>query len=1400
MSYGIRLVCYDVDGARRDPARGMLIERYARAGEAGRLLVDFSELAPRSDLFDMPVEIAVEYLDGDEWVEPEDGRYYISRNAHERVEDPTNTHDLTLIGYVQRLNGPKVRSAPANETNSDGKRQFLSRTPGQIIGALITEAKARGSIPALEVGFTATHDSNGDPWPQIYNRAYELSHSILGILQNLYDGGAVDYWTDGRTLHMVPAGTRGRDLTTGPDPVYLRDRYVKASPENDDWGALADTVILIGDNGHTWEKTNPQAYKPFGRQETVIIAGGVSDEGTATLMMDRALAAGAEVAREITREWDWANGTRWMPDRDIRIGDWVLADTAAGKQRVRVADLMVRQGPDGIEAFVTLGTIADDALTRMAKRQVGIEGGAGVGSLGRPTAPPPPQGELQYPAAPAGLQVTATAWPIPGGYGGVVGASWDAVTQDQAGFAITPDQYTVRARRQGSIAWIDPLFRTDGDLVGQAERGDMRPGETWEVQVAGMEGDRTGAWSTTWTGTVQEDRQAPGIPSRLAGHSTPAQVALEWDGLDSDGQEMDLDLRHIVVAADGVAATWTLGLTSRQLRIDAGPGQPLQVGETYTFRAKAVDYAGNESGWSVPVFVAVMAETPWPAAPTSVLAEPSTFTADDGSYRGLVAVSWAPVTADVDGNPATIQAYVVRARRTQGAYPVDWFDLGETPDGNTTSGSWSSALMVPGDVWEIQVGARSSYGHTGGFAPVPGVAVTIPPDSEAPPAPSVPGVSADHGVLTVVTDGLSVSGGGMPLDLDHYLVRVTGLSQTWVMDKTTRTRSIVAGPVLQIGTAYEVRLSAVDRAGNESPLSQPAGPVTLASVLDGTDWAAQMAKITSWGDNLYPDSLFLDEARNTIREQAGAGFIIANGVISPAASTAQQIWLTPSGEVAGPNRSRAEFVKGRSYVVSATVDASQFAAAQVGVVAWNPVDLGMVWVGPTKVTIVAGGQLQLSRVWVCDDPAKQLGIWVEGAPYVRGITVQERVRTTLIEDGSITADKTYFDQSYVNKLTAALAEFDGVTTGWLKARDIATDALDFKSAKGMTLTSSIFTTTGVANRGIWLNGSDNTLKMFDPSGLETFRLDGNTGRPFVSGDYQTTGAFPRVEMRRDIAAGFGVIQWVAGPGWARNAQMRTNYARWGNDTPGGLYMMGGDPDGLTMHAEVALRSGYDAVYNPNRYWPEFDALLGIGEQIHGRIRIRDVGQNRTSIYQWANFIELTTKTGQGLLLNVPGSPGDVRLASPTAGVLLQTGNGWITMQGIGPSTGGEDLRLEGGWRVVYAASEKRYKLERETVPVIPAVLQLKPTTWVDRGRREADPAYTKRTLGLVYEQVHDVVAAASPEDQRHMDALMSEFDRGGGDVTHTINYSSGWVLLIPIIRALWEAVMTDTETTPRRAA
>ena len=115
----------------------------------------------------------------------------------------------------------------------------------------------------------------------------------------------------------------------------------------------------------------------------------MTDEGTAFIYADRLLEQGEVAARSLTREFTVLDSTRWAPDRDFRVGDWIKADTAEqSAERMRVLATSLREEGGELKAFATLGTVQDDLLLRLAKRQNGIVGGSGVNSGGTPAPHP----------------------------------------------------------------------------------------------------------------------------------------------------------------------------------------------------------------------------------------------------------------------------------------------------------------------------------------------------------------------------------------------------------------------------------------------------------------------------------------------------------------------------------------------------------------------------------------------------------------------------------------------------------------------------------------------------------------------------------------------------------------------------------------------------------------------------------------------------------------------------------------------------------------------------------------------------------------------------------------------------------------------------------------------------
>lgn len=566
---------------------------YCRAGQAPTLSFSWVKEAARDPgMLDSPVDVSIQLAtDGENWFTPRDDRFTAGRTTWQRLADPSGTRRLEMSGLLSRLDGATV-SAASGVVNEDGKRKFTSVTPGALVATLVQEAKGRGVIPWLEVGFTPEKDSNGQPWPYVYSRAYEDGIKLDNVLQGLWEAGAIDFWMQGRTLHLAPP--RGRDLTVGDNPVWIRDQTLADSPETEDWRQLTSRVVVIGDEGKRWTFTNSAAATPWGVREQTISAGGVTDEGTAKMMADRVLLSGESVQRTYTREWVETEATPWMPGRDIFPGDWIFVDTAQGhRQRMRVADMSLRRenGSGPLIAFITVGTVNDDLLSRLAKRQLGIEGGAGIISGGKPTPPPTHKGGI--PAAPQDLLLDASAYIDGDGKPqGAVTASWQPVTTTPDGVAISVNRYWVWWRPN----LADGVWRLAAETARTtATFSPVQVDTEIVVKVQAIsEENRVGRFSTAKIIKIPTDVTAPNVPSVPLLSSGFGTVRVVWDGANSEQGGMPADFDHIEVAVGVSDEPPVVGV----LREAGMMVQVAQPGTIIWARFRAVDSSKNISEWS----------------------------------------------------------------------------------------------------------------------------------------------------------------------------------------------------------------------------------------------------------------------------------------------------------------------------------------------------------------------------------------------------------------------------------------------------------------------------------------------------------------------------------------------------------------------------------------------------------------------------------------------------------------------------------------------------------------------------------------------------------------------------------------------------------------------------------
>lgn len=319
------------------------------------------------------------------------------------------------------------------------------------------------------------------------------------------------------------------------------------------------------------------------------------------------------------------------------------------------------------------------------------------------------------------------------------------------------------------------------------------------------------------TVTVQNvDDQVPTAPGGVAGAwTTPSHVTLTWTAATDDVAVNGYRVRRDgqVVAGLGAAAT---GWSDTSVADATG----------YAYDVTAVDAAGNES----------------PAASTTVLTGDGTAP----TAPTLTATATGPTGATLSWSAASDAVGVT-------AYQVsrDGAVVGTT-DGAATG--WTDSALRDGVAYGYRVRAVDAAGNLGDPS---GVATVSTPDVSAPGVPA--GLAAATGSQSVA---LSWQAAVDNVGIDHYAVYRDGVLRASVpATAMTWTDSGLTGT-----TAYAYRVSAVDRAGNESALSNqvvrattdttpPTAPTKLTGALSGFSvrlvWTAATDNVKVTGYTVY---------------------------------------------------------------------------------------------------------------------------------------------------------------------------------------------------------------------------------------------------------------------------------------------------------------------------------------------------------------------------------------------------------------------------------------------------------------------------------------------------------------------------------------------------------------------
>lgn len=373
------------------------LRRYTPAGPAGGILrtqsLDWT--SPRGDTPSLQfavseatagalpdlMEAAVETWDGTTWREPHNARFFIL--SHE-VNDLDDTGIKSLTGVA--LNTFILTNAVLQ--NPGGEDREVTGSAGTFIRQALDEAIARGvgkvnGRAFLEASFTATTDSAGKPWHKdtvLDGLAFGDGDNLASILQTLTDQGILEYSFQGRTLHVYNPGT-GEDRSKGTGRVTV-GASCAAMPVETNMADLATHVVIRGD-GASWTFPISGEGAALGRLEKTLEASGVTTEAQAASLAELYKARGTAPRKQYTVT-EQAQAMEALPFTDYEVGDWVSVRRPGGWERMRVLQLQIRKGTDGlIEVDTIMADRMEDLIARIAKRNAAMGARqAGNGRLG----------------------------------------------------------------------------------------------------------------------------------------------------------------------------------------------------------------------------------------------------------------------------------------------------------------------------------------------------------------------------------------------------------------------------------------------------------------------------------------------------------------------------------------------------------------------------------------------------------------------------------------------------------------------------------------------------------------------------------------------------------------------------------------------------------------------------------------------------------------------------------------------------------------------------------------------------------------------------------------------------------------------------------------------------------
>lgn len=401
-------------------------------------------------LLDNEYDLAVQLNWGAGWVEPRQARFVMVEDQSDAADEEgmiiltgVNVADYDLAG-IYNLN-------PALIHPDTGARKLTGATAGKAVGTMIAEGKSYGLASVISTDFTNTNDSAGVGWSKSYSELQiNAQDSALSMLQAFTDMGFCDRSTQGNTLQMynVDSELSRNRYSDGANQVALVfGRDIADAPQRRSRRDYISNVVSVTDSGKVFVNASAVVGRR-GRRATVNQAGGITGAGDATLTAQGVLDQSAKLIREQLTRKLIIPSAQFLPYRDYRPGDFILAPGSSGKlEQLRVRQITLTWGEDGtaLGGNLVLNDRFLEGALRAQRRLNALDGG---GKKSTSSTPSKPEAGKRKPAKLSTVTADSYAYvPSTGVAKGLATITWSPVTADASGVPLDVDRYEVRARR-----------------------------------------------------------------------------------------------------------------------------------------------------------------------------------------------------------------------------------------------------------------------------------------------------------------------------------------------------------------------------------------------------------------------------------------------------------------------------------------------------------------------------------------------------------------------------------------------------------------------------------------------------------------------------------------------------------------------------------------------------------------------------------------------------------------------------------------------------------------------------------------------------------------------------------------------------------------------------------------